>query len=590
MHRENHTPKTKNTPKPIVNKAPAKADESTPDMVAQDEVQPGYYTQRQVMLLQRRIGNQATLNMLNGKPVQRSPLPSLFVQRDTSPAGSVSIDDDDDELSESYSESEEDERDVPMAYDDEAPAVPDTATLREEMGELKYRGLADKYGWGPVNDLCDLLIDTLINEGEAALADYEIAAIRYRLIEKKLHTDKREQILEASPTISAAIESRKAAERQSDYNHIMSLLRGEGEVNTLHASFLLKARQYYFKGAPDDFPYTDEMRALIETDAWSWLRADGIDTPDDVSRLYSARREMAEAQDKKVDQVVDPLSAATEGGTKTALTGSRIIGITEGIDTLSQIDNETRGKDLVTSGMENLALSITQKVFAPISIGADLLKAFHYHKTRRDGYYAAMGRSGVKDDGTTEVKPDTAKDIERIRLGQVAYYAFKKTRRAFWSTITRMMLKVVKWIAHIITVLSGGTTAVVTGAIALSADVTRSLMGIGANIKGVYKTLMGKRGVMRKKNASELMSLAERGNEDALQTIWDVNPFDEASKVSKSMWNETKGLGIFGGHITELPKPDSFDDFKQQFKDGYYSERRARAALTTALRNTMKST
>jgi hypothetical protein len=244
---------------------------------------------------------------------------------------------------------------------------------------------------------------------------------------------------------------------------------------------------------------------------------------------------------------------------------------------------------MVTQGLEGLFERVVAKVFAPIAIGYNLLKAYKYHKTRRDGYYAAMERSGIDKDGKTDVKPDTPDNIEKIRLGAVAHYAYKKTSRAFWTSLVNMALRTVKWISYAITVLSGGTTAVVTGALALAADITRALIGISSKLKGFWKAVTGRRGAMRKKNATELVRLAKKGNEDAIQTIWDVNPFDEVKGYAKDAWNASGGLGIFGS-VNKAPKPESYEDFKQSLKDGYYSTDKGQAVLTGSLKNTMSST
>ena len=143
---------------------------------------------------------------------------------------------------------------------------------------------------------------------------------------------------------------------------------------------------------------------------------------------------------------------------------------------ISGVSSEEVGKGLLGKAgeiLQSTAMWFAGKAFGAIAIGADLIKAFQYHKQRRDGYHEAMKRSEIEDDGTTKLKADNKDDTKKVRLGKVAYYAWRKTSRAFSKTLLRAVLKIVKWVAHAITMLSGGSSAIVTEAIALGADVTR---------------------------------------------------------------------------------------------------------------------
>jgi hypothetical protein len=332
MEKANHDPQS--AQQKHIQRAQATSESAPSELSrsAQFDFAPERLSPTQVIMLQRRFGNHTTRNIL-----QRNP-----IQRDTSAA--VTLDDDED--SESYSESEEDERDVPMAYDaeeeDEAIDVPDNETLRKEMGDLKYFGLADKYGWAPVNALCDYLVDILIEDGEAALADYEMSVIKHRVITKHLHYDKKDQIMEASPTIAAIIEEGKAADRMSDYDHVMDLLRTD-HMSKVQSQYLVLAKRYYYN-PPEDFPYTDELRSLVETDTWSWLLNDDMQTKEDAIRLFTARDQLKESQQAADSTSIDPIEATTGGTVKTVAGISQAITVTEGVDILSQIDSDTQGQ------------------------------------------------------------------------------------------------------------------------------------------------------------------------------------------------------------------------------------------------------
>ncbi|GEM_PF-7104891 len=519
----------------------------------------------QILYLQRTIGNYATRQLL-----QRDPHRVVF-------AGAVSVAIGEDE----FDDEDEDE------FDDE-----ELRELRTELQSTGKDAFVEAYGWSAFREVLNHITGELMAGGEEAITGDEITwVIEMFEISSNFSDYRLESIKDQSPTIKMhfdALDEAKAIKSKKDTEEAMMENLRLANLRTMHKDLdlLLMAKQYY-ENPPEDFEFTDELRSLVESDTWSFVLSDGIETLDDLKKLLSARIKFQEAEKADV-KAADPISQLTEGIVDTYSVASQGMSVSRGVSLLADINKETNGKDMVTAGMETLFSKIISYTFAPISIGADLIRAYHYNKRRRDGYEAAMGRAGIDKDGTTSIKGNTAEEVEKIRLGRVAYYAFNKTRRAFRGTIVRATLKLVRWIAHIITVLSGGTTAVVTGAIAVSADISRSLMAIGKRLKGLYKVLTGKRGVGRKRNAQELMALATGGNMDAIQTIWDVNPFDEVSTGTKKAWNATGGLGVFGDTI-ELPKPDSVEDLKTSLKTGYYSDFRIQKMLTNALQNTMKS-
>jgi len=558
--------------------APSTKVQHTTDVTSVDVTSQSFDAE-QILYLQRTIGNRATQQLL-----QRQVDPS-YIQRD---AGAIVLDDfDDDDFDEDDDDDDEGFWDDGKESDETTDSA-DVETLRTEMQEIGIDAFFVKYGPSALTDVMMHLAHVLLDEGESALTSDEIDNLYERATEKPhLLKGLAAQVIDASPTMSALVEAGKAKERTSNYEHIMYLLRSD-TMQFFQAPYLLLAKKYYYD-PPTDFPHTDELKSLVETETWSWLLTDDMQTPEDALRLFEARSEL-KASEKADETGADPMSQLGEGVVDSGAVASQGLTIDRGVSLLSDINKETSGKDMVTAGMETLFNKIISYSFAPISIGADLIRAFHYNKRRRDGYEAAMARAGIDKDGHTDLKDDTPESIEKIRLGRVAHYAFKKTRRAFWGSIVKATLKLVRWISHVITLLSGGTTAVVTGAIAVASDVIRALMGIGTKLKGLYKAITKKRGAERKRNAKELMALAIKGNDDAIQTIWDVNPFDETTaSTAKSAWNNMKGPGWFAKSM-ELPKPDSLEDFKESLKTGYYSKPYVQGVLTTALKTTMKST
>ena len=173
--------------------------------------------------------------------------------------------------------------------------------------------------------------------------------------------------------------------------------------------------------------------------------------------------------------------------------------------------------ETTATAFEKIVSTIIGFVWLPLLIGYEAIRAFKYHRRRRDGYKKRMDELEGKDKKTKE----------ESKLHGIAKYAYKKTKRAFRTSMAKIALRIVRMISLIITVLTGGTTAAVTGAIAAIAAIVESTETLYRKIKGLGKYLTGSRGKNREKNSEELVALAKGGNTDAAQTILDVNPFDE---------------------------------------------------------------
>jgi hypothetical protein len=213
------------------------------------------------------------------------------------------------------------------------------------------------------------------------------------------------------------------------------------------------------------------------------------------------------------------VSALTSSGFTTA----------DGVELAGQLKDGIETVKTVGGVFEASFGSILSIAWLPLMIGYEAVRAFKYHKKRRDGYKTAM--DSHKD----------ATDEDGIKLHDIAKYAYKKTSRAFRYSIAKIALKIVRMIALIITLLTGGTSAVVTASIAAIAAAVETLGSLYRKIKGFIKKIRGTRGANRNKNAEELVKLAKGGNEAAAQTIIDVDPFD--ATTMKAMRAITNKLG-----------------------------------------------
>ncbi len=342
---------------------------------------------------------------------------------------------------------------------------------------------------------------------------------------------------------------------------------------------------------PNDPFNKPEFRAKVESADWSWmLEATSVE---ELKTLHQMRNAYLNQED--IDK--SPWEQFKKGTQGTASVASAGFTVLEGVETIKKIaDNNDGGTDAFGSVMENVILWIMGKIFAGVAIGFDLIKAFGYHKKRRDGYKAALDRAGIDEEtDLSELEPGTMSE-DKLAVAEVAQYAYKKTSRAYSYTIAKIITKLVKWIMYAITMTTGGATAAVTGTLAIGADIVRVSAASALKLKGAIKALMGTKGQARAQNADVLVKQASKGSEEAMRVIYDVDPFDHIKAVQTYV----------GVKREKLPKPETFEIFvdewdpkknKRLANNGYsnrrrvgiYSKPEVRAALSSALKETMKS-
>jgi hypothetical protein len=154
-------------------------------------------------------------------------------------------------------------------------------------------------------------------------------------------------------------------------------------------------------------------------------------------------------------------------------------------------------------------------------------KAAHSAYKRRSSFFEALKAARIRGD---ESRVPTKADIQ---LRDSAKYAYHKTNRAFWGNVGRFFASLVKYFMRLITVLTGGTSALGTETIALVIDIGQAVEAFGRRVKGVFKSLTGKRGKHRRENAATVYKHALDGDSIALNLLLELKPF--------GTWDKLKG-------------------------------------------------
>jgi len=239
-------------------------------------------------------------------------------------------------------------------------------------------------------------------------------------------------------------------------------------------------------------------------------------------------------------------------------------------------------------------IGILGKIVSVITIGVGLYRLATTLFQRNLGFFKGMTKAGFTADTDPDVEEEKAQtddEQKRVARGRVAQFGYKKSRKAVVNVTVRLVSTIISWLMGFITLITGGAAAVPAGIIAAAANVTNMMRVIINKGRGLIKFFSGTRGVKRQQNADELLQMAIAGDQDAIDIIWDVNPFDYFKVVSKGTINIGKHL--FGQKpITILIRPSSKQDFAAQLtgnKKGIYSTQPGRVALRNALKGVMAS-
>jgi hypothetical protein len=113
-----------------------------------------------------------------------------------------------------------------------------------------------------------------------------------------------------------------------------------------------------------------------------------------------------------------------------------------------------------------------------------------------------------------------------VELKEAAGHGFGKVKRRFYKSVYLVISSIVKVAANIITLVTGGTAAMVSGLIAVGASVLEGIQTLYEKGKGFIKWLRNKRGAHRKQSADRIINAAlKQKDENALRILVDLNAY-----------------------------------------------------------------
>lgn len=138
----------------------------------------------------------------------------------------------------------------------------------------------------------------------------------------------------------------------------------------------------------------------------------------------------------------------------------------------------------------------------------------------------------------------TSGDAKANIVHESAQYGAAKTKRRFLEVIAKGVLFIAKSISTVLTFISGGTVAVITGTIDLFTSSANALFRAFHTAKALWKAQKGTKGVHRAENAEALINAAFDGQPEALKLVHSL-------KVGKELYE--KKLGVNQGIKGSLP-------------------------------------
>ncbi|GEM_PF-2818754 len=262
------------------------------------------------------------------------------------------------------------------------------------------------------------------------------------------------------------------------------------------------------------------------------------------------------------------------------------------LELISQLRDGMSASDIWDLATDSFYALLTKfvAIVAAIKNVYDVVKIV---RQRVKGYRAALDGTGfdekTKFDGMDE-------SDKKVRLGKIAQFAYKQAKTAMGHAIVKLVNTIVTWAMAIVAGLSGGTAVPVAGLIMAGSNLINASRVIYNKTKGFVKWVTNTRGKKRMANARDLVMLAMEGDDDAINTIWKVDPFDNLMQYAKMPANAAiRGVDKIGQAIDptktmkNLPdKPSSFEEFFAELKKpatqkSPYNLRKVRDALINSM-------
>lgn len=120
-------------------------------------------------------------------------------------------------------------------------------------------------------------------------------------------------------------------------------------------------------------------------------------------------------------------------------------------------------------------------------------------------------------------------------LLEATQHGYSKVRRRFWEGIYKLISQVIKVVAHFITILSGGTAAMVSELVAFGATVLEGVVKVFHKVKGFFKWLLNKRGAHRQQSAERIVDSAVQNDKTALQLLVSLDPMGTLGREKQAL-------------------------------------------------------
>ncbi|MEO0562245.1 MAG: hypothetical protein AAF125_09025, partial [Chloroflexota bacterium] len=359
----------------------------------------------------------------------------------------------------------------------------------------------------------------------------------------------------------------------------------------------------------------EKLKSLASSPAWAPIVGDKAPSNDIVdgvlevslrmervgNRVVQAA-ELEKNKQAKSGELKDKLRAAG-GDRDTYKSGAAVTGTSLSlavvISFLKDLSENTSVSDIWGLAVDTF-WGVLGTISAVFPLGKATYDAAYLMRNRQSVYAKQMKKSGFTKDTDpkqAEKAAERGTDAEknRVKLGKIAQYAHAKSFRGYVQAIFKFVSIATTWLMGLITVLTGGAGIIFTGGVAAAASIGNSMRILGNKARGIYKFFRGKRGKNRKVNARELLVMAMNGDDDAIQTIWDVDPFDHLMIYPKKGGNIIAYRAHFTKseeHLSVLIRPESIESFKAQLtgkEEGLYSQEKTQRALAAVLKDTMRS-
>jgi hypothetical protein len=135
-------------------------------------------------------------------------------------------------------------------------------------------------------------------------------------------------------------------------------------------------------------------------------------------------------------------------------------------------------------------------------------------------------------------------------LLEATQHGYSKVRRRFWEGVYKLISQIIKVVAHLITVLSGGTAAMVSELVAFGATILEGVVKVVHKVKGFFKWLLNKRGAHRQQSGERIVDSALKKELTALQLLVSLDPMGMIGRQKQAL---KYGYG-------DPPKPANTDE------------------------------